>query len=429
MVGKANAVLLAADPPCCRMSLFPREDIAGAPLWESHPCQRGWYVTVCRGRNLGGGAFERHAAAFKSRLFEAMTAIDLVRFGLKAGRTCIGRLTIPYKLTYSITNKCNLRCAWCNIWSQEAEDELSTAEIDTFFQRNPEIYWLDLTGGEVMLRQDMADITRSAVKHLPRLFQFHFPTNGTFPKRTEDITRIAVSLSIPKVVVSVSVDGPQPLHDKLRGKAGTWDLAVETYERIKAIRGAAVYFGMTLTETNLPLLFDTITALSSRIPGFSARDLHLNIAHDSFYYGNPTVSPVDPVQLSAVLHSFTKRRGAPNSPILLLEWLYQRKVAEYLETGRSPLPCEALSSSLFIASNGDLFPCTSYDFRLGNLRENGFDLRSLWAEERTRRLCREIKLGQCPGCWTPCEAYQTILASFFRPKTWFHRHGLHGAAR
>lgn len=347
-----------------------------------------------------------------------MTPIDLVRFGLKAGQTCFGRLSTPYKLTYSITNRCNLRCAWCNIWAQPVEDELTTSEVDTFFRRNPEIYWLDLTGGEVMLRHDFADITRSAAKHLPRLFQFHFPTNGTFPERTEENARIAVSLSIPKTVVSVSLDGPKDLHDELRSKPGTWDSAVETYERIKTIPGAEVYFGMTLTETNLPFLFDTIAALSSRIHGFSPRDLHLNIAHDTFYYGNPAISPVDPEQLSAALQAFTKKRGAPRNPVLLLEWLYQRKVPEYLETGRSPLPCEALSSSLFVASNGDLFPCTSYDRLLGNLREIDFDLRALWARGSTRRLSREIKNSQCPGCWTPCEAYQTILASIAKPKTW-----------
>jgi hypothetical protein len=175
---------------------------------------------------------------------------------------------------------------------------------------------------------------------------------------------------------------------------------------------------MTLTETNLPFLFDTLAALSARIDGFSPRDLHLNIAHDTFYYGSPTISPVDPERLSTALRAFTNRRGPPGTPVLLLEWLYQRKVPEYLATGKSPLPCEALSSSLFIAPNGDLFPCTSYDRLLGNLREIDFALDSLWTNQSTASLAREIKNGECPGCWTPCEAYQTIIASIMKPKAW-----------
>jgi MoaA/NifB/PqqE/SkfB family radical SAM enzyme len=338
-----------------------------------------------------------------------MRARDLVRFGLKAGQTWFGRLRSPYKVTFSVTNKCNLRCAWCNIWAQPAEGELTASEIDRFFRKSREIRWLDLTGGEVMLRHDFADITRSAADHLHRLFQFHFPTNGTFPERTEKSVRLATSLPIPKVVVSVSMDGPQELHDTLRGKPGTWDAAVETYERIKAIPRADVYFG---------ILFDTVAVLGERIPGFSPRDLHLNIAHKTFYYGNPDVSFAEPEDLTAALSAFTQQRGTPRSPILLLEWLYQRKVPEYLQTGQSPLPCEALSSSLFVASNGDLFPCTSYEHLLGNLRDLDFDLRAFWARESIRRLSREIKNNQCPGCWTPCEAYQTIIASLAKPTTW-----------
>ena len=347
-----------------------------------------------------------------------MTAKGLLRFGLRAGRTWFGRLPRPYKLTFAITKKCNLRCASCNIWAQQSADELSLEEIDTFFSRNSEISWLDLTGGEVMLRPDFHEIIRSAARNLPCLFQFHFPTNGTFPERTYESTRVAVSLGFPKVVVSISIDGPALLHDELRSKSGTWDLAVETYERIKSIPRADAYFGMTLTERNLPFLFDTLDALASRIPGLRAKDLHLNLAHDTFYYGNPSITPLGTREVAEKLSRFMKLRGLPLSPILLLEWLYQRKIPEYLDTGTSPYPCEALSSSLFIAANGDIYPCSSYDRKLGNLRNMDFDYGPLWECRSTVELSRDIKHGVCPGCWTPCEAYQTIVACLPKPKMW-----------
>ena len=47
-----------------------------------------------------------------------------------------GRLKHPYKLTFAITNKCNLRCKTCHIWEKKPAGELSSEEIDKFFYVN-----------------------------------------------------------------------------------------------------------------------------------------------------------------------------------------------------------------------------------------------------------------------------------------------------
>ncbi len=347
-----------------------------------------------------------------------MKITALLRFAWRAGRTWFGRLPAPYKLTFSITSRCNLRCASCNIWNQKIDDELSTEEIDKFFRCNPDIYWLDLTGGEVMLRPDLPDILASAARHLPHLFQLHFPCNGTLPERTGRITESVVARGIPKVVVSVSMDGPPELHDELRGKHGTWDRAVETYKRIKGISGAEVYFGMTVTHKNLSRIVETVDALSESIPKFGPRDLHLNIAHDTFYYGHPDIVALDPQAVEQQLARFSRWRGVPTNPVLLLEWLYQRRVPEYLRTGKSPIRCQALSSSLFITSRGDVYPCTSYERKLGSLRETDYELSRIWDLECSKELALEIRNGRCPGCWTPCEAYQSIIAALPRKNAW-----------
>jgi hypothetical protein len=35
----------------------------------------------------------------------------------------------------------------------------------------------------------------------------------------------------------------------------------------------------------------------------------------------------------------------------------------------------------------------------------------IWNAHETRRLQSEIWKGQCPQCWTACEAYQSILGN------------------
>src|SRR5438093_45303 len=83
-----------------------------------------------------------------------------------------------------------------------------------------------------------------------------------------------------------------------------------------------------------------------------------------------------------------------------------------LETGRTPMRCHALSASCFVDSWGNVFPCTIYDRRIGSLRDVDYDLARLWSTPEADRLEREIFDYRCPQCWTPCEAYPSIMGNF-----------------
>ena len=93
-----------------------------------------------------------------------------------------------------------------------------------------------------------------------------------------------------------------------------------------------------------------------------------------------------------------------------LERKYLERVPEYLETGRSPVPCAALRASVFVDSKGLVYPCSIYDRPLGSLRENDFDLGALLSTADARAAREEVIDEKCPGCWTPCEAYQSLLS-------------------
>ena len=89
----------------------------------------------------------------------------------------------------------------------------------------------------------------------------------------------------------------------------------------------------------------------------------------------------------------------------------QALVGKYYETGKSPLPCTALSSSCFIDAYWNLFACSIWDAQVGNLRENAFNLQELWDSSRRRELRHDVVAERCSHCWTPCEAYPTILGN------------------
>src|SRR4029453_466993 len=125
---------------------------------------------------------------------------------------------------------------------------------------------------------------------------------------------------------------------------------------------------------------------------------------------------VDPAGLARACEEYAKLRGFGWSPVNYLERAYLRHVRRYLETKETPMRCHALRSSCFVDSWGNVFPCTIYDRRMGNLGESGYDLATIWNQPDTRAVQGEIWESNCPNCWTPCEAYQSILGNLVRPE-------------
>jgi radical SAM protein with 4Fe4S-binding SPASM domain len=145
----------------------------------------------------------------------------------------------------------------------------------------------------------------------------------------------------------------------------------------------------------------------------------MNIAHtSSHYYGNEDNGVRDP-DTEAVLEQvehYRALRGMPRGPVGFLESLYLKNIRRYLRTGITPQPCHALRSSCFVNSWGDVYPCGMYDAKIASLRDHEYDLARIWNLPRTKELQQEIWGGKCPQCWTPCEAYQTILGNMFRSR-------------
>ena len=119
--------------------------------------------------------------------------------------------------------------------------------------------------------------------------------------------------------------------------------------------------------------------------------------------------------LARAADEYARLRGPARHPVAFLERAYLKRVRQYLETGETPMRCHALRASCFIDSWGNVFPCTIYDKKVGNLRDAGYDLARIWNTPEAEALQREIWESQCPNCWTPCEAYQSILGNALRP--------------
>ncbi len=315
----------------------------------------------------------------------------------------------PLKATLVLTERCDCRCEICRIWQKPKGREPTAGDVARFLRGAKTIRWLNLTGGEIFLRDDVVEVVAAALDAEPRIAVLDFPTTG---QRTErivgDVSRIA-RMGIPRFFVTVSLEGPPALHDRLRGRPGAFEGMIETYRALRRMRGVRAYLGLTVSDRNEAAVPDALAAVAARIPGFSPREVHTNVVTSSgHYYANLAAGVAKPRDFSAAVGPILRARSRRLSPADWLESTYLRLVPEHVATGRSPLPCRSLFASVFVGASGDVHPCTVYDRPLGNAWTT--PLPSILATPEAEDARTAVAEDRCPGCWSPCEAYQTILS-------------------
>lgn len=338
-----------------------------------------------------------------------------IKLAFRVFQSNFERLPMPYRLFLVVTKSCNSRCLHCKIWQETPQNELTLDEIDKISKGMPYLQWLNVSGGETTERSDLVDICAAFVKNCPDLIFLNFATNGLNPDHIEDQVRKISKLKIPYFQVNISIDGPEKINDVLRGIDGDFKLAVETYRRLKKIEGVRTQVGLTLFHKNVNQVDQMIREIQTIIPEFTHDDLHINIPHLSpHYYGNSKMKPLTPEGTIAAIENLHDKQKVRFTPVAIIEWIYRRNIRKYLETSKTPMRCAALLSSVYVSEHGDVYPCTIWDKSIGSLRQTDYQLEPIIKSELGRMTRAEIRKSNCPNCWTPCEAYQTIGANGLR---------------
>jgi MoaA/NifB/PqqE/SkfB family radical SAM enzyme len=317
----------------------------------------------------------------------------------------------PYKITYAVTYKCNARCKICSIWKkyltlpEKQEEELTLAEISSIFE-DFDLSWISLTGGEPFLREDLLEIVRIAEKRNPHLALLSIPTNGSLPDiALKTVVRILEETEIPNIYVTVSLDGDEQLHDQLRGVKGSWKKARKTYGLLNSLEDDRfkVLIEFTVSKYNAGQLKNAVDSFDT-----DYSQVVLTAAHSSHFYCTHHQHLHEPSSVSQV-NEFIELNNHL-TPEGIISSVYTRLLGKYLRNVPISLQCVSGRSSFFLDPYGVLYPCISFHKSFGNLKESS--LHHLLQGERAAAIVRQIKRGECSGCWTPCEAYQTILETF-----------------
>jgi MoaA/NifB/PqqE/SkfB family radical SAM enzyme len=336
-------------------------------------------------------------------------------------------MIFPEKISFTITNKCNLQCKMCGQWSEEGyiktgdknfSDELKLEDWKRLVDEIAEhkISFFLIRGGEPFLFPGIIELLEYI--HDKGIF-ISVDTNGTMLKKyAEDIVRIG------NIHLTISVDGPEEIHDYVRGVKGCFQ---KIKENIALIRKYEENLGKNISTS----ICFTISPYSYKGLGDMpdvARDLSINtVGIVPYYYipgeigkayekelrenfGCPAFSwhgfhhedsGIDFNEFQILLQRYLNGlNGIVNDKYLpLTEDEFKTWFTDPVAAVKTS-ECYNVEALIDIQPNGDANFCVDFpDYTFGNVRNSSIE--KLWngeEAERFRVLRRKQQLGACYRC-------------------------------
>ncbi|MEH2205873.1 MAG: nif11-class peptide radical SAM maturase 3 [Nostoc sp.] len=163
---------------------------------------------------------------------------------------------------WEITLKCNLACSHCGSRAgHERANELSPEEALDLVKQMAEVGIKEVTliGGEAFLRPDWLEIAK-AINEAGMLCGMTTGGYGISLETAQKMKEAGIR------TVSVSIDGLEATHDRLRGKKGSWKYAFKTMSHLREV---GISFGCNtqinrLSAPEFPCIYERIRDAGAR---------------------------------------------------------------------------------------------------------------------------------------------------------------------
>ena len=148
-----------------------------------------------------------------------------------------------YAIVY-VDGRCNMHCSFCCYAAMDARNSSNIMPKDwgNTFKRAKSLLHLTITGGEPFLRKDLTEIISEIINNsgVPRV---SIKSNGFYLKRIKEyIPELIKRHKNTEFTLSISLDGPKDIHDKVREFKGAYDKVVETINIMAEYRKEKNFF-------------------------------------------------------------------------------------------------------------------------------------------------------------------------------------------
>ena len=292
----------------------------------------------------------------------------------------ISKSVKPVQIIQYVTGRCNLRCAHCFYKETLDSKDPGEMEVDDIVNQTSNvspILWYSITGGEVFIRKDFAELVLKIHEKIRPKF-FSLPTNGWYTKKTYDgVLKVLQRLKNGNLILFFSIDGPEDVHDKIRGP-NSYKKLQETVAKLKHLQTIYnnLYLNIVITvqhqnHMHFPKLINDIqnefepTAISINLLRYHSLNSEKldNFILDSY---ESAIAEYDKYRnknsYNFVFNSIIKAKEKNQKKIILNAARHDKFTT----------PCSAGKLSYVVMENGDVKPCEILNNVYGNIKKSSF---------------------------------------------------------
>lgn len=293
-------------------------------------------------------------------------------------------MTGPTHAIVAVTNRCNARCRMCDIWKKGPGRELRPED----YARLPaSLREINVTGGEPLLRQDLAGVIGSMKSRCPGA-RIVLSTNGLLPARLREVLAEA-----GPVAVRVSVDGVGQVHDSIRGVEGAYARAMEALGVAREAGARDIGVCATMTRDNAGRVKDV-----QRMARGEGVHFTFTVVHSSpVFFGDKRDQEPDAAAALGDMRAVKAGMFASRHPKDWFKGYFVEGMMDVVRGRPRPLVCRAGTDFFYLAAEGNVYPCHLWDRQMGNLMEKNYE-----EMVRDNRAVLEA-VGRCTRrCWMTC---------------------------
>jgi radical SAM protein with 4Fe4S-binding SPASM domain len=297
----------------------------------------------------------------------------------------------------------------CNIWKHptEKEREIKPGELEIL----PRVRFVNITGGEPFIRQDLAEIVAILFRKSPRVV---ISTSGWYEERIIDLAR-----QFPKIGIRISIEGLSQKNDELRGRPGGFDKGLRTLLRLKEMGVKDIGFGCTVSNHNS----DDMLSLY-RLSKSLGLEFATAAFHNSYYFHKNDNQITNREEVIANFERLIAMQLKEKCPKSWFRAFFNHGLINYIEGNRRMLPCEAGLANFFVDPYGEVYPCNGMEERfwmesMGNIRRAS-SFREIWESEQAQKVREKVR--HCPkNCWMVGTAAPVMKKYIRYPLQWTAR--------
>jgi radical SAM protein with 4Fe4S-binding SPASM domain len=284
------------------------------------------------------------------------------------------RHNVLWNAQIEILTLCNFNCKHCYIpdrISKGLSYEKLSELADAFFDLG--VFNVTLTGGEIFTREDIIEVVELFTS---KGFRVSLYSNGSI--LSENIVRKLKDLGIVLFSTTIfSLDSS--INDEITQVKGSLERILKNVDLLKA-NNIPVQIKMPIMKQN----YTSYEALK-----------HYCDERKISFFPSPNITPKTNGDKSPLLFELEDDMFAR-----IIRDIYQENKKRNVEIENSydanEVVCKALNNSVFINSNGNVFPCISWPIKIGNIYEES--LESIWNGSTELYKLRKIKKSDMKLC-------------------------------